>query len=179
MYFFDNEFILKKRIDANNISINGNNWLVKNGKIYENSKVENFSNFNYQSNINLSRLKYFFSNPDTLSVWDINDEIRLINTRGYSADDFTIKFHKYMSLPFFLVSMIILSTIFTIGIQKDFNNFIYMFFGIFVGILVYFLSDLSIALGKNQDIPLILSVWLPIFLIIIFSIINLTTIKNK
>ena len=46
---------------------------------------------------------------------------------------------------------------------------LYVFFGILTGIIVYFLSDLSIAVGKSGKIPLILSVWTPVILIIIFS----------
>jgi len=179
MYFFDKDFSLTERIDSEKVNIKENNWITTNSKIYKGSTFEKIDNFNYKSKINLDKLKFFFSNPNTISIWNINDEIKLINNRGYSADEFTIKFHKYLSLPFFLFSMIILSTIFTINIQKNFNNFIYIFLGIFFGIVIYFLSDLSIALGKNQDIPLILSVWLPVILICVFSIINLTNIKYK
>jgi len=179
MYFFDEEFVLNKRIDAQNIEVKKDNWIAEKVKIYEKSTFKTYEDYKYSSSINLEKLKFFFSNPDTLSIWNINEEIRLINSRGYSADEFTIKFHKYLSLPFFLVSMIILSTIFTINIQKNFNNFIYIFLGVFSGIIIYFLFDLSIALGKNNDIPLILSVWLPIFLITIFSLINISNIKNK
>lgn len=179
IYLFNNEFLLKKRIEAKNLEIKKDNWIAKNVKVYEKLSVKEFSNYTYQSKINLELLKFFFSNPDTLSIWNINDEIKLINQRGYSADEFVIKYHKYLSLPFFLLSMIVLSTLFTINIKTNFNNFIYIFFGVFLGIVIYFLSDLSIALGKNQYIPLILSVWLPIILISIFSLINLTSIQNK
>ena len=179
IYLFNDEFNLSKRIDAANAIIENKNWLTKKVRIYEDFKVIKSENFTYKSEINLDKLKFFFSNPDTLSLFNIKDEIKLINNRGYSADEFIIKYHKYLSLPLFLFSMIILSTMFTINVQKNYNNFIYIFLGIFVGIVIYFFSDLSIALGKNRDIPLALSVWMPIILILIFSIFNITNIKNK
>ena len=73
--------------------------------------------------------------------------------------------------------MVVVSTIFTLNTNYQFNNFIYTFFGVLTGIVIYFLSDLSIALGKSGRIPLILSVWVPILLIMILSTINL--IKNN
>ena len=68
-----------------------------------------------------------------------------------------------------LFSMIILSTVFTIKTNYTFNNFLYAFFGVLTGIIVYFLADLSIAFGKSGKIPLVLSVWMPVILIMTFS----------
>ena len=65
-----------------------------------------------------------------------------------------------------LFSMIILASLFTIKMKVALNNSIYIFLAIIAGILIYFLSDLSIALGKNGKIPLVLSVWIPVILII-------------
>ena len=68
---------------------------------------------------------------------------------GYFGEEIIIKFHKYLSLPFLLFAMIVLSTFFTIKMNFTFNNFIYAFLGILTGIIVYFFYDLSIAVGKN------------------------------
>ncbi len=43
--------------------------------------------------------------------------LKHLNSRGYSADELKIKFHKYLSLPIYLFGIILLSTIFTIGIK--------------------------------------------------------------
>ena len=89
--------------------------------------------------------------------------------RGYYGQELVIKLNKYLSLPLLLFSMIILSTVFTIKTNYTFNNFLYAFFGILTGIVVYFLADLSIAFGKSGKIPLVLSVWMPVILIMTFS----------
>ena len=65
--------------------------------------------------------------------------------------------------------MIMISTIFTIYNGYNFNNFIYAFFGVMTGILIYFLSDISVALGKSGKLPLALSVWVPILVILTIS----------
>lgn len=123
--------------------------------------------------------KNIFSNVNSVSFWDILENIKIINLRGYSADELKIKFHKYLSLPIYLFSIIVLSTIFTIGIRKELSNFVYIFLGIVIGIIIHFLNDLSIALGIANKLPLVVSVWIPISLIIVISIINLLNINEN
>jgi len=144
-----------------------------NVKITSENFIKNFDNYKFKSSINLRELKNYFANSDIYSIWSINDQLRELRQRGYYGQELIIKFNKYLSLPFLLFCMIIISTIFTIKINYNLNNFVYIFFGVLSGILVYFLSDLSIALGKSGKIPIILSVWMPIILLMIYSIYSL------
>ena len=75
--------------------------------------------------------------------------------------------------------MILLSTIFTIGINRDYNTMMYLFFGLVLGFLLYFLNDLSIAVGLANKVPLAVSVWSPIMIIVFLSTINLLKINEK
>ena len=126
--------------------------------------------YNYKSNLVFENLKSFFSNSDSYSFWNILNHIKYRENIGYIDQELIIKFHKYLSLPIMLFLMSLISTMFTIGLNFQFNNFIYAFFGILAGILIYFLGDLSIAMGKSGKIPLILSVWAPLLLIIMLYI---------
>ncbi len=165
--FNDNKF--KGRIDGSEVSIEGLSWSIKNANHFFLNEKPKIQNYEYDSKINLKKLKNFFNNSDIFSIWNINEDLKEIRQRGYFGQEIIIKLNKYLSLPFMLFSMIVLSTLFTIKISYTFNNFMYVFFGILTGIIVYFLSDLSIAVGKSGKIPLILSVWTPVILIIIFS----------
>jgi lipopolysaccharide export system permease protein len=78
-----------------------------------------------------------------------------------------------------LFGMILLSTIFTIGINRDYNTMMYLFFGLVLGFLLYFLNDLSIAVGLANKVPLAVSVWSPIMIIVFLSTINLLKINEK
>ena len=165
--FKDNEFI--GRIDGDNVSIIGKVWTFDNAN--QNLLNENkiLRNYKYYSQIDLDKLKSFFNNSDIFSIWNIFYELQQIRQRGYYGQELVIKLNKYLSLPLLLFSMIILSTVFTIKTNYTFNNFLYAFFGILTGIIVYFLADLSIAFGKSGKIPLVLSVWMPVILIMTFS----------
>ena len=46
-------------------------------------------------------------------------------------------------------------------------------------VLIYYLKDLSLALGQTNRISLILAVWVPIIVTSIFSLIGLIQINEK
>ena len=187
IYKFDNKTNFLQRTDADNVTIEGFNWYLKGTKtLFENKNLEeetksetisNNNSQNFKTQIDFDKIKFFFSNADTFSFWNILDQIKSSKNIGYYSQELVIKFNKFISLPIMLFLMVIVSTIFTLNANYQFNNFIYTFFGVLTGIVIYFLSDLSIALGKSGRIPLILSVWVPILLIMILSTINL--IKNN
>jgi len=183
IYTFDKEFNLLNRYDSKLIFINKKEWILENTKVLSGKesaeKTNEEKDYVLSSSINTNELKNLFTNADTISFWEILNSIKKLNERGYSGDELKIKFHKYLSLPIYLFSMIILATVFTINIKKNYNNFIYVFFGIILGIVIYFLNDLSIALGLAGKMPLSVSVWIPIFLIIAISIVNLIKFNEK
>jgi lipopolysaccharide export system permease protein len=171
IYKFSNRGDLIKRIDTKKAEVQQRNWVLEGVKVlYQDNTFKKEKKMNFETNINLINLKNFFSNSNTLSIWNINNEIKQIRERGYYGQELIITLNKYLSLPFLLASMIVLATFFTIKNGYQFNNFIYAFLGIMAGIFIYFLSDLSIAIGKSGKIPLVLSVWVPILLIMIFSV---------
>jgi len=185
IYNLDENFNFIKRYDSKKILINKKNWQLegsrtlnasKKNKIESQSKIQNT---NFISTLDINSLKNYFTNVDTVSFWDINKNINTLNSRGYSADEHKVRYHKYLSLPLYLFGMIFLSTVFTIGMKKEYNTFMYLFFGTILGFVVYFLSDLSVAIGLSNKLPLAVSVWSPIILILLFSIINLVAVNEK
>jgi len=176
IFIFENKNF-KERIDGESAKISNNTWIVTNAKVLFNSKYKKIEKYKYQSKIDWVKLEGFFNNPDIYSIWNILNELNEIRERGYFGQELIIKLNKYLSLPFLLFSMIVLSTVFTINADVKHSNFKYSFFAIFSGIIIYFMSDLSIAIGKSDKIPLVLSVWVPVILIMIFSTYSL--LKNN
>ena len=175
IYKFDNENNLKDRVDSKSVLIKKNNWELINANKLGQTKQQNMT---YGTNINFENVKNFFTNPNIFSVWNISTEINEIKKIGYYGQELIITFNKFLSLPFMLFAMIILSTFFTLKTGYQFNNFAYAFIGVLIGIIIYFLGDLSIAIGKSGKIPLGLSVWFPVILIITLSFFSLSKEKS-
>jgi lipopolysaccharide export system permease protein len=188
IYNLDQKFNFIKRYDSDEVLINQKKWLLPKAQITqdaeslssEDKKNETIvQNLSFSSSIDINKLKNYFTDVNTVSFWKISNTIKTLNTRGYSAEELKVKFHKYLSLPFYLFGMILVSTTFTMGPNKQYNTFMYLFFGTILGVTVYFLNDLSISLGLSNKLPLAASVWSPVFLIIFLSAINLIRINER
>jgi lipopolysaccharide export system permease protein len=184
IYMLDNEFNFLKRLDSKVVYVKNKQWLLEKVKILDKDEsIITNKNINSEiqfiSSFNIDDLKNYFSNAATVSFWEITNNVKTLNLRGYSADELKIKLHKYLSLPIYLFGMILLSTIFTIGIKKEYNTLMYLFFGLIAGFILYFLNDLSIAIGLSNKLPLVISIWTPVLIIIFLSITNLITLNER
>ena len=184
IYNLDENFNFIKRTDSQKVKISDKKWYLENSLIVSNNdyneiKNKTYPNLTYNSSINIEDLKEYFSNANTVSFWEITNSIENLNERGYSANELKIKLHKYLSLPFYLFGMVLLSTLFTIAINKEYNTLMYLFFGLIAGFFIFFLNDLSIAVGLSNKLPLVISVWAPVITIVLLSIFNLIKIHEK
>jgi len=175
IYKFDLLNNFEQRIDAESAEIKKGGWLLKNIKISNDISKQNEMNYVYPSSIDLNEIKNFFINSQVFSIWNIVSELKKVRERGYYGQEIVITLNKYLSLPIFLFALTSLSTILTLKMNVRFSNFSYIFICITIGMLIYFLADLSIALGKSGKIPLPLSVWFPVIIIMtipIYSLLN-------
>ena len=187
IYNLDKNFNFLKRIDSKEAKIKNKSWNLSDVLIFNSSNKENeqskisqkYNDIQFSSSINIDEMKSYFLNSATVSFWNITNYIETLNNRGYSAEELKIKLHKYLSLPFYIFGMIILSTIFTLFTKKDYNTLMYLFFGIIVGFFVYFLNDLSTAAGLSNKLPLTISVWAPVMILMFLSFLNLLQINDK
>ena len=182
IYQFDLEYNFLQRIEAESANIISEKWKLKNAKILNqdgNFISENLDEITYESTYNLEKLKTLYSNLDTVSFWNISSEIKLLKERGYSTKEMETKLHKSLSFPFFLLSMVFLSGVFTLGTTFKENNLTYIFVTIVSCILVYFFNDFSAALGKTERLSVEIAVWMPVLIIFIFSTMGLIYANQK
>ncbi len=66
--------------------------------------------------------------------------------------------------------------------MKDTNQKTKLFYaigGILMSVLIYYINFFFGALGKNEQIPVMLSIWLPIILLSIISLIGTARLNEK
>ena len=89
------------------------------------------------------------------------------------------KLQRSYAFPFFLLSMILLSSVFTLGVTFRENNLTYVFIAIVASVLIYFFNDFSAVFGKTEKLPIEISVWMPIAIIFIFSSVGIIHANQK
>ena len=182
IYEFDYNNNFLKRIEAKSADISSLNWKLKDAKIIDkDGKIvsKNIDNLSYQSMYDIKKIKSLYSNLDTISFWNLEKEIELLEERGYSTDEMRSKFQRSLAFPFFLLSMILLSGVFTLGMRLKENNWTYIFTAIITSVLIFYFNDFSAALGKTGKLPIEVAVWMPITIIFIFGAVGLIHANQK
>ena len=82
-------------------------------------------------------------------------------------------------LPFFLLLMTGLASIFTLYSMKKSNNFKLVILGLITCVLTFYFKDLSLALGQTDRIPLVMAIWAPILALSFFTFIGVLQINEK
>jgi lipopolysaccharide export system permease protein len=183
IYNFNEDYTLLEKIYSKTANIENNQWVLKQVQILNIKEdlpltkkeeiMELYSIYNYDKITNL------YKNFDTLSFFELIINYNVFLNQGYNKSFLNQTLHSMLSMPFFLFSMTALASILIMNTLKKSNNVKFIIIGLIVCVVVYYLKDLSIALGKTNRIPLILATWMPIILVSIFSSIGILQINEK
>ena len=182
IYEFDYSNNFLRRIEASSADISSLNWNLKDAKVIDKDGKtisKNIDNLSYRSMYDIKKIKSLYSNLDTISFWNLEKEIKLLKDRGYSTSEMRTKLQRSLAFPFFLLSMILLSGVFTLGMRLKENNWTYIFVAIITSVLIFYFNDFSAALGKTEKLPIEVSVWMPIIIIFIFGAVGLIHANQK
>ena len=182
IYEFDKDNNFTRRIEADSANITSLKWVLKNITVINSDGImltEPIKDPFYFSMYDIKKIKSLYSNLDTISFWDLEHEINLLKQRGYSTREMQVKLHRSLAFPFFLLSMVLLSSVFTLGTTFKENNWTYVFLTIISSVLIFFFNDFSAALGRTDKLPIELSVWMPIAIIFIFSFVGIIHANQK
>ena len=129
--------------------------------------------YTYDKIINL------FKNFQTLSFIDLLINYKDLVNQGYNKIFLNQSLHSMLSMPFFLFIMTSLASILVMNTLKKSNNVKFIFAGIIFCVIIFYLKDLSVALGQTNRISLTLATWMPVIVIGIICSIGILQINEK
>ena len=177
---FDSDFNFIQNVSVNKINIKDKIWRAKNVLI-NNEKESNQKKDEYelQTNINFNDINSLFSNLKSLSIFELNELKKKYDDINYSSIEVNSAIQKIISFPFYLMLMTILSSTIMMNIKQNRTKVFHLIFGILISVIIYYLSFFFEELGKNEQVPVMVSIWIPLLMIGIVSIINLVRINEK
>jgi len=177
---FDQNFNFKNNIISQEIFINEKTWLIKNAHV-TNSKgqLNLIENYKLETNLNYNDVNSLFSNLSSLNIFELNDLRKKYENINYSSTDVNSAIQKLISFPFYLTIMTILAATIMINIKHNKSKIFHLIFGILISVIIYYLSFFFEELGKNEQIPIGISIWIPLVIIVLFSTISLIRINEK
>ena len=177
---FDKKFNYKKNIISKEILIKDKSWLMTNAQISNlKGQLQNITNFNFETNLNYIDVNSLFSNLSSLNIFELNELRKKYEIINYSSTEVNSALQKLISFPFYLTIMTVLSATIMINIKHNKSKIFHLIFGILISVIIYYLSFFFEELGKNEQIPIGISIWIPLIIIMLISTISLVRINEK
>ena len=177
---FDKNFNFIQNVSTDKIDIENKTW-KSNNALLNNEKESNqrLSNYQLNTNIDFQDINSLFSNLTSLSIFELNQLKNKYDDINYSSIEVDSALQKIISFPFYLMLMTILSSTIMMNIKQNRSKIFHLIFGILISVIIYYLSFFFEELGKNEQVPVIVSIWIPLLMISIVSMINLVRINEK
>ena len=177
---FDKNFNYKKNIISKEILIKNRSWIMTNAQISNlKGQLQNITNFNFETNLNYIDVNSLFSNLSSLNIFELNELRKKYENINYSSTEVNSAIQKLISFPFYLTIMTVLSATIMINIKHNKSKIFHLIFGILISVIIYYLSFFFEELGKNEQIPVGISIWIPLIIIMLISAISLVRINEK
>ena len=176
----DNEFNYNNIIKAKNIYIKDNTWIIPDADILEkDNSSKKVKNLKFVSHFNYEKINTLYSNLSSITIWgllDLKKDYELVN---YSTIEIQYQIQKIISYPIFLTIMSILSIVLMMNIKFQRNKVIFIVLGVLISVSIYYINYFFGIIGKNERIPLLIALWIPLLILSIISMIGLIRINEK
>jgi LPS export ABC transporter permease LptG len=182
IYIISDENEIIKRIESNSADITKNPWILEKATVYnfkETNDVLKNVIYKFYTENSLEKINSLYKNLNTISFLSLITDYNILNKKGYTKKILNEQINRFIALPIFLFLMVVLASIFTIGSFKKKQNIYFILISIITCVIIYYFKDLSLALGQTEKISLTLSVWMPIFVVILFCSIGVIQINEK
>ncbi len=176
---FDKDYNVVRYVYSKKIDIRENNWHLFNPTIYEDEFTLKKDFIKIQSNFNYEKIQSLFSNLSSLSIIELFELEKNYKSINYSTTEVNIQIQKILSYPLFLSLMTILSSIIMFNTRSFQSNTLKISVGLFLSVIIYYLNNFFLVMGKTEKLSIVIAVWLPLFLLFITNIIISYKLNEK
>ncbi len=176
----NNKFEFVKNIRSKSAQIENNSWILFNSKIIDKSnKVIEKDELTFRSNFNYKEINNLFSNLSSLTIWNLFELKKNYNSINYSTTEIDYHLQKVLAYPILITTITLMASILMLNINYKKPKVFLIIIGILLSVIIYYINFFFGTLGKNEKIPLLVSIWTPIVILTIFSIMGMIRINEK
>jgi lipopolysaccharide export system permease protein len=151
-----------ERIDAKSASLHDGYWELSEAMITSPEMTAEYAQkYRLDTDLTVGRIQDSFAPPDTMSFWALPEFIETLEAAGFSALRHRIHWHSILAVPLLLTAMVLVAATFSLRLTRRGRLGVFILAGLISGFLLYFLSDVSLALGMSGSLPAVLSAWAP------------------
>ncbi len=163
IFTFDHDGRYRTRIEASTATLGDGAWRLYEARVYPiDAPPSVHETYELKTNISREQVRETFATPETLTLWELPEYIRLAENAGLAAAAYRLQYQKLISRPFLLASMVLLAAAFSLrfarmgGVQKMVLG------GVLSGFLLYVLSKITDDMSKTELLSPVTAAWAPI-----------------
>jgi lipopolysaccharide export system permease protein len=115
-----------------------------------------------------------FAEPTAVPFWALPGAIHRIETAGFTATAYRLRFQQLLATPMLFAAMSVLGAAFSLRLMRLGGLAVLATSGMALGFLFFFFNELTAALGKAEIIPPFLAGWTPPLLALLSAFTLLT-----
>ena len=177
---FDKNFNLESIIQSSKVDISNFEWVVYQPIIStDNKRIKHKKNIYIKLHFDQKKINSLYRNLSSLTPFQLLKLKKDYESIGYSTNDILLQLHKLASFPFYLTILTILMSIIMLNTKRNKPVIYHIILGVFISVLIYYFYYLFNLFGKNNTIPILTSIWLPLLILIIFIMMGLIRVNEK
>ena len=169
-----------RTIISKNADISKKSWFLENVKIYSSDKkTEILKDYIYESSFDGKIISNLYSNLNSLNIIQLIELQKNYEAIGYSATEVKLHLNKILSLPLYLTLTAIIGALLMFKFNFIKSKFFLIVIGVLVSVIFYYINYFSILFGKNETLPIFISVWLPQVIMFLVCVIGLMRLNES
>ena len=176
---FDINYNVLRNIKSKKINIKSYEWEIIEPEIFEKNISVKEDIIKIKSNFDYKRIQSLFSNLTSLSILELIELKKNYDLLNYSTTEVNMQIQKIFSYPFYLLLMTLFSGLIMLNTKKFKSNTIKISIGLFLCVLIYYFNNLLYVMGLTEKIDTKLSIWTPIILLMILTLIMSNKLNEK
>ena len=177
---FNEKFEVKRNIKSKKIDVQNKTWVAQDAIIYENDgNVFKKEKLKFNSNFDYKKIQSLFSNLSSLSLIELFNLRNNYKLLSYSTTEVDVQIQRIISFPFYFTLMTILAAILMFNTKKLKNTTFKLALGLFASVIIYYMNNFFMIMGNTEKIPVLISIWVPLFVLLILNSIGLIKINEK
>lgn len=173
---YDQKDALSVRIDAATADFVNGGLLLNKVWIFPYKKTPIYhENLPYKTDLSAHHIQDNKKDPESISFWKLPSYIDLLEDSGLSSVKYRLQWQTLMARVFWLVTMVLLAATCTLRPLRQGRQFLFILPAVLVGFSLYFLRDITFAMGQSSSLPIGFAAWSPVA---ISAMIGLVTLLN-
>ena len=175
LWFFDSFGNFYQRLEGKEALLINKTLIIENIIVNDRQNINQISDeyileTSFDANFIKQKIIHNFSNETLFSIYNLPKIIKDLRSAGFNAIKFSAHLNLLLAMPIFFMAISIIGAFFGIHFPRNQSKIFRLIAGIFCGFIIYFISNVSIALAKSAILPMFVAIWLFVILIMLIAI---------